>query len=577
MFSQICPEDIMDEEAGAFSFIADNNVPGAPIVGCSAIGYKIILSNTFEPALPVTVVLTEASVPLGPFLTPANLLENVGGFINAGVTWTANITLQPFEDRTLYLVFRVDPNFPANGSQNRIDGVFTVTIPGSGPSCAPVVINCDNIFPNAAGHVINGVKRISIEATDNDPTTPGGGMLTPALSPNFGQVIFISDGSSLISDVTDYHFPLGSKILLGKDASLIVESGKLNITNQAKVVGCIDMWDRLEVQSFATLNIEGISADVNSAGVTVADSKKGILAQNNATVSVKRATLRDNLIGIQKPFSSALGNVNFTIDDNTFKVTGFKPPFASLQSGISGVDIGNQSLSVRLNNNTFRNLLFGIRASRASLGIYQNKFFNIEDTGIATESTGSNFLRQYGSGLNDASFESCQTGIRAINVEVVSQDNLMKDMNRGITLKEGINRNVTISNNDINARQVGIGVSNWSPVSTIHRWLQRGQQYPQHGREQWAGHRHLHREHAVQQDLYLQGQYHQPASCAKRGLPQQQQAVRGGGEHHQPVGAGGDVRHQRREWLRERHQVQRGTWARRNRLHGHTDAHQRLH
>jgi hypothetical protein len=468
-FSQgICPEDIVED---AFSFVVDGNVPGTPIVGCSAIGYKIILSNPFEPAVPVTIVFTETSLttdpPFGPFLTPANLLENVGGFVNAGPTWTTTITLQPFEDmRTLYLTFRVDPNFPANGTQSRIDGIFTVTTPSS-PSCPPVVVDCDNIFPRAAGHIIDGVKRISIEATDNDPNTPGGGMLIPALTQNFGQVIFITDGSTLISDVPDYHFPLGSKILLGKDASLIVESGKLNITNQANVVGCIEMWDRLEVQSFATLNIEGISADVNSIGVTVADSKKGILAQNNATVSVKRSTLRDNLIGIQKSFSSSLGAVNFTIDENTFKVTGFKPPFASLQSGISGVDIGNQSVAVTMNDNTFRNLLFGIRARRASLTVNQNKFFDIEDTGIATESTGSNFLRQYGSGLNDASFETCGIGISAINVEVVSQDNLMKEVNRGISLRQGVNRNVTISNNDINAKRIGIGVSNWSPVPFI--------------------------------------------------------------------------------------------------------------
>jgi len=451
---QPCPDILVPELTE--NFVVDENWTQSVVKGCTEFGYRIWVANTSEDPQPITISLIEGSTPVGPWLTPINNLQNNSGFSYSNGTWTLTTTLGVDVSVGFELTFQVDPSFPVIfGFGNKIDGFVTVT-----SSCQTENYNLDPIFPDGVKHVVNGTESLTAIATNNNPFADG--MFTPSLSQTFGQIIKIADNSNLVVD-ENYHFPLGSKILMGANAKMTISNGaNLQVLDQAQIIGCQTMWDRVDVQD-GSLNVAGVDFSVNGKGVFIADGINGLVGNPGTSISVDRATFLNNRVGIFVPQNS----LSVVCSNSHFELNSLKSPLTG-QAGLAGIRVSSLKNPLVLDKNYYTQLPFGVWATNSSMIVTKDRYENISDAGILTESTANNNLNQVGNGfsLSNWSFKNCGTGIRAINVNVNSTATAMRGVTWGYSLSNGANKTVSIHDNNIQASRIGIGLSGWTSAST---------------------------------------------------------------------------------------------------------------
>ena len=270
-----------------------------------------------------------------------------------------------------------------------------------------------------------------------------------------GQDVLIN-GILLID--ANYTFIGGSNLYMGEGSGIRVMPGNSLTINATQVRGCSGGWQGIEVLENATLQVQG-NLETGPTGVTIMDAVSAISLRNNATLKASKAFFINNHIGIEVPGGIF---VNMEINENTFEADEF-----SLAPVYAGFRVVNHSTPITLNNNQYRNMQFGIYSSNSSLIVNHDKFKDIFDAGILAEGKGGHTLMQHGNGMDEAnpSFENCLTGIRAVNMHVTIEQNAMKDVTWGISLRNGKLKNAFIRDNIIRAGRTGISINSWQPLS----------------------------------------------------------------------------------------------------------------
>jgi hypothetical protein len=415
--------------------------------GCTPVSYCMVFINNEDFAIEdVLLTFTASSQSNVSFSVPYNL----GGFTHIGNgVYTKTITIPPTSSLTVCISFTIDPAFSID-EDKKITGDLLI----SHPECAPIPYEFNALFPDVPvviGDDVNDVTDLSSVATADEPFEPG--LLVKELSENQGQNVLIN--GTLVMDLDYYYFPLGSDIMLAPGAKVVVPSGShtLHIIGQSVVKGCTDMWQEISVGSGATL-------DMFNAGVE--DGLNGILALNGSNVGVTYSHFLNNRYGITTP-SGTTNNINFNVYNNDFQGGSLKGGGESL----AGMYLNDVAL-ITTGNSTYQDLVWGIYGNRSNIYSFYDYFKDMSFAGIMVEGVGHN-LYQYGKGKNKAtpSFEDCFIGIRAINVNVTSRSNAMRNVERGVSLSNGQNRGVWIVDNIIEAQRFGISFNNWNAYNTL--------------------------------------------------------------------------------------------------------------
>ncbi|MCF8245408.1 MAG: T9SS type A sorting domain-containing protein [Saprospiraceae bacterium] len=306
--------------------------------------------------------------------------------------------------------------------------------------------------------VIIGVDPSSVTTLSLLPT--GGINQLPAPPGNTGRDVIINGKFNV--DV-DYTFSSLTRIYMAPGSSINVTADFFTLMDKTTIRACDQPWKGIDVQQGATLILDGVSGangDVNIMDAEIAVEANAPLA----AVGAHGVKFKNNGIGIS---SSGGTGWYFDIEDNLFTAD----DHAQL-TAIAGVRANNMSQNLTILRNKFENSSFGIWGTNTTLSVYQNTFNAISDIGILAECDNNSlrWLSQEGLGQNNASFKDCFMGIGVINMEVSAQNNLMEEVNRGISLRQGIFKDALIIDNTIHAERIGISVNNWTPRTKYNRF-----------------------------------------------------------------------------------------------------------
>jgi hypothetical protein len=424
-----------------------------PVPDCSCITMTFTISNPEDEAI------NNFTLEFLPKINGYAFCENPG-FVNTGTT-VAGITA--FNGSLAERWSMTGINVPATGTTTitarvRVVGAFSFTSPSL--ACRGIVgtdigdfVILPTISPNNTFITVNGPVNLSTIATG---TT---GMLAAAPG-NTGQDVVI-DGQ-LTVDV-DYTFSGLSRLYMRPGSSINVTADYFTLMDRTTVRACDQPWQGIDVAGGSTLILDGVNG-VNG-DVNIMDAEIAVEANSPiSAVSSIGVKFINNAVGI-----SSTGGTGwyFDIQDNIFT----SDEFTQLNS-LVGVRMVDVSEVLSLSGNLYNKLVYGVWSTNTTLNVRSDRFVTISDVGILTECNNNAFywLRQSGLGQGVASFDDCFIGIKADNVEVGIQNNLMTRMNRGISLRRGNFKDAGIFNNTINAERLGISVNNWRPRTLFNRF-----------------------------------------------------------------------------------------------------------
>ena len=416
---------------------------------------SIFEDETIEDvALTFRTITAGGGQPNGDELIP----EFLNGFSDEGSNvYISTIDIEADTDELICLSFTINPTFaplnptisvefeaqvPGCSSSETVDFSFSVTVPD-------LTLNVNAL---ASGLVVGSGPNVS------------GGLQDPASSMLWGQNLVINE--ELIFDFDDdepYFLTEGSNIILGPDASIVVQSGTLTINRQSIIESCTDLWDAITVEDGATLIIDGSPFGTTSNTVTIKDGRNGIVVEDGGFLDSRFGRYYNNYISIQADGGG--GEPNIIAADNVFESDGLKAPLAG-QQALAGIDVADiNGPAVFSINNVFRGMGTGIIGEDLIVYSLGDVFENL-DIGIRIVDNGfSDFLYQYGNGTGGLpSFKNCGIGISTNRGNVFAEQNLMEEVGDGIVIRNGILSDFIIKDNNINASRTGVSIGNWYPI-----------------------------------------------------------------------------------------------------------------
>jgi PKD repeat protein len=301
---------------------------------------------------------------------------------------------------------------------------------------------------------------------------------------------------TLTIDVANYVFS-SNTITLTANSSIIIQASSSVAINLATLEGCDFLWENIQVEAGGVLSVRSS---------TIRGALYAIEARNGAKISVTTSTFENNYVGIWVPALENNQTVIHSITDNDFLFTAqtLKPlstvfgPIPIFPISFSGIEVNNVDFVVSgpspaepsddpLNaaaTNRFKGLYCGIRAFNSNLIVSGAQFEDIEEipgagpnltsAGIYFKGPGGSLLQtgygdqQFtdnppGSQIATPAFINCSTGIEVIQGHAQISGNRMLDMYTGIRLREGINRDIQVRDNYIEAAWEGITATINSP------------------------------------------------------------------------------------------------------------------
>jgi hypothetical protein len=268
---------------------------------------------------------------------------------------------------------------------------------------------------------------------------------------------------------TGYHFVMdaSNKFHLNGDT-------KLKLINSS-IEGCETMWAGIELEDGAS--IECVSSELK-------DAQWAIKLKGSAIADVRQTTFENNNYGFQALVPTNAVPPGITLSGNKFITTGtLKAPYAGQSPlpfggrGYAGVYVDRvPALNISSSggmNSQFKNLHNGIITYNSNLRVSHTFFEDILKASGAPNLPGTNTapgkaiyarngsLVVKGEGVlaaSPATFNNCHTAVEGLQTTLSVTENKILSVNNGVSSRMGINKKVFISTNDIQAKDLGIGV-----------------------------------------------------------------------------------------------------------------------
>lgn len=293
-----------------------------------------------------------------------------------------------------------------------------------------------------------------VELDDIAIGVSNGGILTAAESMTRKQAVVINN---VLVINQDYWISHGSRFAIKEGGAIVIKSPYTLTIETAPidgapwVLGCDAMWDRIEVESGASLVL---------SGAAILDGTNAITVQGGATVNIEGSDLVNNKIGVYKPYGTSDATINISSTTIGVNSTGLLPPNAGSPS-TQGVFINHQTTPVLLTGNTYLNLQLGVNAQNSNAISTGETFTDIPGAGIYMGSDGLHGLTQSG-----GTFDNVRVAIEGRNINIVSSYNQMDNVSHGYRLYNGKTRSFDIHDNTINADNFGVLMFNWNAFGT---------------------------------------------------------------------------------------------------------------
>jgi hypothetical protein len=272
-----------------------------------------------------------------------------------------------------------------------------------------------------------------------------------------------------VYNFTDFHFIIGagSKFHFNTDTKLKLINGSIE--------GCETMWAGIELEDGAS--IECVSSELK-------DAQWAIKLKGSAIADVRQTTFENNNYGFQALVPTNVVPPGITLSGNKFITTGIlKAPYVGQAPlpfggrGYAGVYVDRvPALNISSSggmNSQFKNLHNGIIVYNSNLRVSHTFFEDILKASGAPNLPGTNTapgkaiyarngsLVVKGEGIlaaSPATFNNCHTAVEGLQTTLSVTENKMLSVNNGVSSRMGINKKVFISTNDIQAKDLGIGV-----------------------------------------------------------------------------------------------------------------------
>jgi len=426
--------------------------------------------------------------------------------INNNTVADRNITAFINDDDDAFATF-----FPDSSSEFNCIKVFTSGIPRTEFRITnPVEPTCNNVTsfhlePNEAKTVTlkvkysggitfgNTLSSFSIYIyTGSTPNTNNSFRIFPFV-PKSGETTNIWDFSNPVIINGQLVIDTGVPVILGLNANgtanntnnkLLFTTGsglEINGANTLKLVhtqveGCDNMWKGITVRQGGTLEMNTMTS--------VMDGQYAINVQRGGTVKATDCMFFNNNYSVRTdPGGSGLYNITLLGNQYGTNETGLKPSYSGQSpipfenrgyAGVYLVNAGSIALqkSAAQSENKFFSLHHGIISQNTNLTVKNTKFENIEKImGVpgltAFDSPGkaiyakNGSLVVTGSGIlsdDPVNFTNCYTAIEGFQASLTVTQNKMRSVTNGVLSRVGINKNISVTFNDIDARDYGIGV-----------------------------------------------------------------------------------------------------------------------
>ncbi len=274
-----------------------------------------------------------------------------------------------------------------------------------------------------------------------------------------------------------------NKILFTAGSSIEINSQNSLKLVHAQIEGCDNMWKGITVKQGGTLEMNTMTS--------VKDGQYAINVQKGGTLKATDCMFFNNNYSIRTAPEGS-GGYNITLignqygtDENGLKsvYSGQLPaPFENRgYAGVYLVGAGSlvlQSSSAQTDNKFF-SLHHGIIAENTNLTIKNSTFENIEKLpgvpGLNAFALPGKAIYVSGGSLNVTgdgiladdliTFNNCHTAIEGFHASLTVSQNKMQSVNNGILSRIGIIKNVSVTFNDIQAKDCGIGVYHSSALA----------------------------------------------------------------------------------------------------------------
>jgi len=257
----------------------------------------------------------------------------------------------------------------------------------------------------------------------------------------------------------EFQMKAGSKIVVMPGVTLKLKN--------CKFFSCNDMWDFIQVSQGATVEAENC---------TFIHAINGFKVDPGGTLRTRDCSFINNHIGIEAKGSAQSPAEVLVSGDGVFKTEGVLLPPYSGKLGYAGIRADNvlnvQVLGVIEAPTTFHRLVNGIIAKDCALQVEEVVFSSISPlSGVWQGSPWGVGIQATGQEANDADlavhravFEQCRRGISAQRTHVSITDTEFKETIYGISVDYCRNRIVSVSNNSIEAKTIGIGMTHNQPA-----------------------------------------------------------------------------------------------------------------
>lgn len=270
------------------------------------------------------------------------------------------------------------------------------------------------------------------------------------------------DGS-LIVDV-DYCFN-NTNVILESGASIIVQSNVECTLNGDKLYGCDEMWEHIELNEGAILNV---------TNTEISDAEYAVRLYDKAQVYVSEGRFNNNYIGIYAPpgpgYKERIVNIS---EGSEFSQTGdLKSPYESVQ-GNAGIYLNDVQGAAIVGSGaqpiTFSGMLNGIVLNYSDAVVSGTRFTDIQleqgnptypaeiqGNGIWSESNGFHTLVVDGDKAGGVEFINVPTAVQIKNMHGIVKGCRMQNCIYGVNVGYGLFNDISVKDNvmDITLRGV---------------------------------------------------------------------------------------------------------------------------